>query len=125
MAIIINLDLIQDAAEYFAQFRQNISRRTMLEKGSEVEVEYRENLTIAARQLQQFSGSDLEVISASGFFLIDNVVRGDAQERVWLHGYLTDQSEVIKYQVQLESINAAINVLTGYEQIMRALRIFE
>lgn len=128
MTVIINLDLIKDAEEYFAQFRQVISRKTILESGSEVEVEYREHLTIAdiaARQLQQFTESDLETISNGGFFLVGDVIKGDAQNTVWLYGYLTSQPEVIEYQVQLDFVNAAINVLTGYEQIMRALRIFE
>jgi hypothetical protein len=127
MTTILNPDLIRDAVEYFTEFRKGVSRKTILNKNSEAETEYREHLAvadIAARHLGQFDKSDLEVISAASF-LVDDVVSGDAQDRVWLHSYLSGQPNVIEYQVQLKSVNAAINVLTGYEQVMDTLKIWE
>ncbi len=128
MIAIINPDEIRQAVDYFTEFRKGISRKTMLEKNSEDDVLYRGHLTIAdlaSRQLSQFSEADLEVISANGTHLVEDVISGDAQDRVGLQYIAFNRPEVLEYQVQLESVNAAINVLTGYEQVMDALDLWE
>jgi len=125
---VINPDKLKSAVEYFTELRKEISRRTMFERGSETDVEYRKHLAItdlAARQLDQFTEADLEVICANGTHLVEDVISGEAQENVGLQYIALNQPETVEYQVQLPSINSSINVLTGYEQVMDALDIWE
>ena len=125
---VINPDKLKSAVEYFTALRKEISRRTMLERDSREDLDYRVNLTIvdlAARQLDRFNRGDLRVICACGTHLVDDVISGEAQQNVGLQYILLCRPEVIRYQVQLESINANINVLTSYEQVMDALDLWE
>jgi hypothetical protein len=122
------IDQISESIDYFTQLKKRVSKKSMVYKGSGNDIEYRTHLIIAelaARQLDKFHETDLEVISANGAHLVEDVINNESQQNVGLQYIIFNKPEVVEYQVKLDSVNAAINVLTDYEQVMTALKIWK